>query len=76
MDFRRLRDQAKQVVDKRGGTESVKEDAGELKGIFKGGGSLGDKAKAAAEAIKEPGATGGEEPRGEGRAAGGESPPR
>jgi hypothetical protein len=58
MDFKRLTDRAKRMVDKRGGPESVKEDAGELKGIFKGGGSFTDKAKAAAEAVKEPGAPG------------------
>ena len=62
MDFKKLSDQAKKVVDKRGGTESVKEDAQELKGIFSGKGSLSDKAKAAAEAIKDPGAKGQDEP--------------
>ena len=38
------------------GPESVKQDAEELKGIAGGQGSLTDKAKAAAAAIKEPGA--------------------
>jgi hypothetical protein len=66
MDFRRLRDQAKRVVDKRGGPESVKEDATELKDIVKGGGSFSDKAKAAAEAVKEPGAPGADRPAGGG----------
>ena len=56
MDFRKLTDKAKDLVDKRGGTDSLKEDAEELKSIASGKGSLSDKAKAAAAAIKEPGA--------------------
>jgi hypothetical protein len=55
VNFRRLADQAKRIVDKRGGTDSLKEDADELKDIAKGEGSLKDKAKAAGQAIKEPG---------------------
>lgn len=55
MDLKRLTSRAKELVEKRGGTESVKEDAGELKDIASGGGSLTDKAQEAAEAIKEPG---------------------
>ena len=51
-----LASRAKQIVDKRGGTDSLKQDADELKDIASGSGSLSDKAKAAAEAIKEPGA--------------------
>ena len=58
VNFRRLTDQAKKIVDKRGGTDSLKEDADELKDIAKGKGSLKDKAKAAGEAIKDPGAPG------------------
>lgn len=60
VNFRRLADRAKKVVDKRGGTDSVKEDAEELKDIAKGEGSLKDKAKAAGEALKDPGAPGGQ----------------
>lgn len=56
MDLKRLGQQAKSLIDKRGGTESVKEDAEELRGIAKGSGSLTDKAKAAVGAIKDPGA--------------------
>jgi hypothetical protein len=56
VNFRRLADQAKKVIDKRGGTEALKEDAEELGGIAKGEGSLKDKAKEAGKAIKEPGA--------------------
>ena len=63
VNLRRLTDQAKKIVDKRGGTDSLKEDAEELKDIAAGKGSLKDKAKAAGEAIKEPGAPGTEEPK-------------
>ena len=70
MDFKKLTDKAKDVVEKRGGTESVKEDAGELKDIFKGKGSLTEKAKEAAAAIKDPGAPGPDEPGAHGEAAG------
>jgi general stress protein YciG len=56
MDFKRLSQQAKRLIDKRGGTKSLKEDADELRDIARGGGSMSDKAKAAADAIKEPGA--------------------
>jgi hypothetical protein len=63
VNLRRLTDQAKKVIDKRGGTESLKEDADELKDIARGKGSLKDKAKAAGEALKDPGAKGPDEPR-------------
>ena len=56
MDLKRLTNRAKDLVDKRGGADSAKQDASELKDIAKGQGSLKDKAKAAAEAIKQPGA--------------------
>jgi hypothetical protein len=62
VNLRRLADQAKKIVDKRGGTDALKEDAEELKDIAGGQGSLKDKAKAAGEAIKEPGAPGPDEP--------------
>ena len=58
VNFRRIADQAKKIVDKRGGKDSVKEDAEELKDIARGEGSMKDKAKAAGEAIKEPGKPG------------------
>lgn len=60
MNLKRLFDKAKKTVDDRGGVQSLKEDAEELKGVAKGKGSLADKAKGAAAAIKEPGAPGGE----------------
>ena len=54
-NLRRLADKAKQTVEKRGGTDNLKEDADELKDIAKGKGSLKDKARAAGKALKEPG---------------------
>jgi hypothetical protein len=61
MDLKRLFNKGKKVVDERGGVESLKEDATELTDIAKGKGSLTDKAKGAAAAIKDPGAPGGED---------------
>jgi hypothetical protein len=55
MDFKKLANKAKETIDKRGGVESLKADAEELKKVAKGKGSLSDKAKAAAQALKEPG---------------------
>jgi hypothetical protein len=55
MDFKKLADKAKKTIDDRGGVESLKADAQELKKVAQGKGSLTDKAKAAAQAIKEPG---------------------
>ena len=57
---------AKQQIDRRGGTEALKKDAQQLRNIAKGPGSAGDKAKRAADALKEPGAPG-KEPRQPGR---------
>ena len=56
MDFKKLADKAKDAIDKRGGVDSLKADAEELKKVAKGEGSLTDKAKAAAAALKDPGA--------------------
>ncbi|MGH2955340.1 MAG: hypothetical protein ACRDK9_15250, partial [Solirubrobacterales bacterium] len=56
MDLKRIADRAKELVDKRGGTDSLKQDAAELKDIAGGQGSVTDKAKEAFEAIKDPGA--------------------
>ena len=66
VNFRRLTDQAKKLVDKRGGTDALKEDADELKDIASGKGRVKDKAKAAGEAIKDPGAPAEEEKKPEG----------
>jgi hypothetical protein len=56
MRVNKLVDKAKKTIDERGGMDSLKADAQELKEVAKGKGSLKDKAKAAAKAIKEPGA--------------------
>lgn len=56
MDFKAMADKAKQVFQKRGGAPAAKQDAEELRDIAQGPGSTSDKAKAAAEAIREPGA--------------------
>ena len=58
VDFGNLTKKAKQLVDKRGGTDALKEDAEEVKDIVSGEGSAMDKAKAAGEALKDPGKAG------------------
>jgi hypothetical protein len=55
MDLKSLFNKGKKVVDERGGVDSLKEDAAELAAIAKQKGSLPDKAKEAAAAVKEPG---------------------
>jgi hypothetical protein len=59
MDFKKLfsraKNSAEDVIEKRGGTDALKEDAAELKDIATHQGSLSDKAKEAAEALKTPG---------------------
>jgi hypothetical protein len=54
MRLNKLVDKAKKTIDERGGMDSLKADAQELKEVAKGKGSLKDKAKAAAKAIKDP----------------------
>ena len=46
------------MIDKRGGIETVKEDALELERIAADKGSLAEKAKEAAAALQDPGAPG------------------
>jgi hypothetical protein len=53
-----LTNKAKEMFNKRGGTDAAKEDLQELKDIHAGEGSLSDKAKAAVDALKDPGAKG------------------
>lgn len=73
MDLSRLTSKAKDMFAKRGGSEAAKKDAQELKDIARSDASLGDKAKAGFEALKEPGAPGGERSQGgEGRRPAGE----
>ena len=62
MDIGKLADEAKKLIDERGGMDALKEDALELKDIATGRGSLTDKAKAAAEALQDPGAEGDDTP--------------
>ena len=62
MDFKSLQRKAKQLIDRRGGTDSLKADAQELKDIAKGPGSAADKAKQAGDALKDPGAKGPDTP--------------
>jgi hypothetical protein len=74
MNFKRLSQQAKRLLDKRGGTDSLKEDAAELRDIARGKGTVSEKAKAAADAVKEPGAR--KEPGAQEEPAAGEAPPQ
>lgn len=60
VNFRKLTDRAKDAVEKRGGTDALKADAEELRNIAKGKGSLKEKARAATNAIKDPGTRGAE----------------
>jgi hypothetical protein len=60
MNLKNLFNKGKKIVDERGGVDSLKEDAEELKNIATSKGSMTDKAKEAAAAIKDPGAPGGE----------------
>jgi hypothetical protein len=54
-----LVNRARDIVQKRGGTEALKADAEELKDIAKSDASTSEKLKKGAEALKEPGAQGG-----------------
>ena len=56
MNWKAMADKAKQTFQQRGGSDAAKEDAEELRDIARGQGSLADKAKDAAAAIREPGA--------------------
>jgi hypothetical protein len=56
MDFGKLAKKAQQAIDKRGGNEALKKDLGELKNIAKGPGTPQEKARRAADALKQPGA--------------------
>jgi hypothetical protein len=62
MDLKSLQRKAKQLIDRRGGTDSLKADAEELKDIARGPGSVADKVKRAGEALKDPGAKGADPP--------------
>jgi hypothetical protein len=62
MNIKSLTDSAKNLIHKRGGVESVEEDAKELKDIATKDESLTDKGKDAVEAVKDPGAPGDDTP--------------
>jgi len=62
MNLQSLQRKAKQLIDRRGGTDSLKADAEELKDIAKSSGSVADKAKRAGDALKDPGAKGPDTP--------------
>jgi hypothetical protein len=53
VDFKKLSTRAKDLVEQRGGTEGLKKDAATLREVAKSKGTLSDKAKAAAAALKE-----------------------
>jgi hypothetical protein len=57
MDFKRLTDKAKQALDERGGPERLKLEAERLKTIATGPGTASEKARAAADAVKQAAAT-------------------
>jgi general stress protein YciG len=56
MNWKAMADKAKQTFQQRGGSEAAKQDAEDLRDIARGQGSITDKAKEAAAAIREPGA--------------------
>jgi hypothetical protein len=62
MNLKSLQRKAKQLIGTRGGTDSLKADAEELKDIARGPGSVTDKAKRAGDALKDPGAKGPDTP--------------
>jgi hypothetical protein len=53
VNFKKLADRAKDVVEKQGGPDALKDKADKMKQAAAGKGSIGDKAKAAAAAAKE-----------------------
>ena len=58
VNFKKLTDKAKDAVEKRGGTDALKADAKEVGNIFKGKGTLKEKAAKAKDAVKDPGERG------------------
>ncbi len=62
-NWTRLARQVNRVIQKRGGPESVKEDAQELEAIAKEKRPMSEKLKEAAQAVREPGAPHAQQPR-------------
>lgn len=58
MDLGNVSDKAKDLLDGRGGIDSLKEDLSEVSDVVQGDGSLADKASSAFAAVKDPGAPG------------------
>jgi len=58
MNLNDLKKRAQELIQQRGGSTALKEDAEELKDIATGKGDLKQKAEAAAEALKDPGRAG------------------
>ncbi|MGA8925694.1 MAG: hypothetical protein WB462_05685 [Solirubrobacterales bacterium] len=58
MGLGKLFKRGKKTIDERGGGESLKEDADELKDVATSKESIADKAKDAPKAVKDPGAPG------------------
>ncbi|MEA2297281.1 MAG: hypothetical protein QOF77_217 [Solirubrobacteraceae bacterium] len=56
MDFEKLARRAQEIYVERGGADAARGDARELEEIARGQGSLTEKAKLAAKALKRPGA--------------------
>ena len=56
--FSTLANRAREIFNKRGGSDAAKGDLQELKDIHARGGSMSDKAKAAVDALKDPGRQG------------------
>lgn len=71
MKLGKLVDRARSEIDRRGGKDALRKDADELRNIAKGPGSFSEKAKKAAEAVKDPGAKG---PDGKATGAGAKPP--
>ncbi len=55
MRFNRIADLARQAIDKRGGIDALKQDLGEVRDVATGRGTLREKARAAADALRQPG---------------------
>jgi len=53
VSFKKLSEKAKDLVDQQGGSDALKGKAERMKAAAKGGGSVSDKAKAAAQIARE-----------------------
>lgn len=62
MDFQKLARRAQGIYEERRGSEAARKDADEIKAIAKGPGTLAEKARRTADALKDPGGPGRDEP--------------